>query len=78
MALSQLIVLLSYFKTKAFELKIIIFRFVTALINTHHYRSIEKEGLRPRPHKDDCKRKLFYAFRSSVHTKTMKTLTVNA
>ena len=24
------------------------------------------------------KRKLFYAFRPSVHTKTMKTLTVNA
>ena len=26
----------------------------------------------------DSKRKLFYAFRPSVHTKTMKTLTVNA
>ena len=27
---------------------------------------------------NDSKRKLFYAFRPSVHTKTMKTLTVNA
>ena len=27
---------------------------------------------------NDRKRKLFYAFRPSVHTKTMKTLTVNA
>ena len=34
--------------------------------------------LRPRPHEDDCKRELFYAFRTSVHRKTMKTLTVNA
>ena len=30
--------------------------------------------LRPRPREDDYKRKLFYAFRPSVHTKTMKTL----
>ena len=45
MALSQLLVLLSHFKTKAFELKMIVFRFVTALINTHHFWSIEKEGL---------------------------------
>ena len=27
---------------------------------------------------NDSKRKLFYAFRPSVHRKTMKTLTVNA
>ena len=40
---SQLIVLLSHFKTKAFELKMIIFRFVTAWTNALHYRSIEKD-----------------------------------
>ena len=40
--------------------------------------------LRPRPHTktivnaNASKRKLFYAFRPSVHTKTMKTLAVNA
>ena len=36
-------------------------------------------SLRPRPHEDanDSKRKVFYAFRPSVLTKTMKTLTVN-
>ena len=35
-------------------------------------------ALRPRPHEDDCKRKRFYGFSPSVHTKAMKTLTVNA
>ena len=37
-------------------------------------------SIRPHPHEDanDSKRKHFYAFRPSVLTKTMKTLTVNA
>ena len=36
--------------------------------------------IRPHPHEDanDSKRKLFYAFRPSVLTKMMKTLTLNA
>ena len=42
------------------------------------FNHVNTTDIRPRPHEDDCKRKLFYAIRPSVHTKTMKKLTVNA
>ena len=44
--------------------------FRNGLLGPVHTKTIVNEN--------DSKRKLFYAFRPSVHTKTMKTLTVNA
>ena len=66
-------------------LQMIIYSKLKSPLSRHQYGIFggesQKDGcfrrlIRPRQHEDDCKRKR-YAFRPSVHTKTMKTLIVN-
>ena len=48
------------------------------MINNCAARTLDTVHTKTIVNANASKRKLFYAFRPSVHTKTMKTLTVNA